>query len=262
MITQMSSNLNLNKLKIVFSLFLLASFSTSFGQSKSNIEYGASISLGVGSAITNSASYKQYSDTVLSKSHAHFNKGIHAWVNYSLGKKADLQLGIGYQQIGFSRIQENLTFKNYTYPGIGTGRIEDLSNTDKGIVYNYKFNYLQFPLMINSYLGRSGDFKWVYNFTAGITPQVLIKHRMVANCIPGYSIEGENQFKFDSTGFDARPISANIQVGLKIEYRETKSKVYFIQPLIGIYPMSVTKSTNTAIPYFFSLNLGMLFSSK
>jgi hypothetical protein len=110
-------------------------------------------------------------------------------------------------------------------------------------------------------LGRSRDFKWVYQFSGGITPQILLKHRLVANTNPGFTIEGENQFKIDSSGFDARRFAINIQVGLTIEYRESKNKVYFIQPMLGINPIGVSAIPRLAYPVFASLAVGVLFAN-
>ena len=260
MITIMNSNLKKNK--IFFFLCILTAFGTNvLAQSKSKTSFGFGVNGGVGSAIIGGNTYQNYMDTTKSKSTMHFNKGIHAWALVSLGKKSDLQVGLGFQQMGFARKQSGLTFKNHTYPGIGVGFIEDLSNTEKEITYNYRLNYLQIPLQLNTYLGRSGDFKWVYQFSAGITPQILLKHNMVANTNPGFSIDGESQFKIDSSGFTANRIAVNMQVGLTIEYRESKNKLYFIQPLIGIYPAPVTAAPRAAFPIFASLSVGVLFSS-
>lgn len=233
-------------------------------QSKSKLSYGLGVNLGLGSAIVGSDAYKTYSDSVKSSTTAHYNKGIHAWLNYSLGKKADLQIGLGFQQVGFARKQTNLQFKNPTYPGIGVGFIEDVFSPNSGreITYNYRFNYIQIPVILNTYLGRSGDFKWVYNFSTGITPQILVKHQLVANCSPGFKIDSKDQFKLDSSGFEARRISTSLQIGMNIEYHDTKEKIYFFQPLIGFYPISVTRSTNSSYPFYFALNVGMLFNNK
>lgn len=256
-------NLNLNRIKgsFLIALAIICLGKQGLAQSKSQVTYGFSLTGGAGWAIINSAAYQNYMDTVHSSPSTHFNKGFHFWFDYSLGKKTDLQLGIGYQQNGFSRKQENLNFSNYTYPGIGTGRIEDLSNTEKGINYNYRFNYLQIPAIFNFHLSRSSDFKWVNHFSAGITPQFLLKHNLQANCIPGYSIEGQNSFKLDSSGFNAKVFTLSMQIGFDLEYRVNKNKLYFFQPMIGIYPISVTKSPNSALPVFANLTVGLKFSS-
>ncbi|MDZ4668923.1 MAG: outer membrane beta-barrel protein [bacterium] len=234
-------------------------------QSKAKASFGFSVNGGMGGAIANGNPYKNYEsflDTNSKTSSAiHFNKGIYAWYTYSLGKKSDIQVGVGYQQTGFARKQTDLTFKNYTYPGIATGRIEDFSNTQKGITYNYRFHYLQIPIILNTYLGRSGDFKWVYQLSSGITPQVLLKHQLVANCNPGFSIEGKDQFKLDSSGFDAKRLAVSLQIGIYIAYRESKDKIYFFQPMVGIYPSSVSTANNSAFPFFVSLNVGVMFSN-
>jgi hypothetical protein len=250
----------ISKISFLLVLFLIGN-QTVFAQSKTKLSYGISVNGGFGGTIANQAAYQNYIDTINSNKSAHLNKGVHLWMNYSLGKKYDLQMGLGFQQNGFARKQSNLNFQNYTYPGIGTGRIEDFSNSTKEITYNYRFSYLQIPVLFNSYLGRSADFKWVYLFSLGITPQILLNHQIVANCNPGFSIEGEKQFKLDSTGFDARILVLNLQAGLNFEYHSTKNKTYFIQPLIGFYPISVSSSKNTSNPFYFSVNVGVLLAN-
>ncbi|MDP3929264.1 MAG: outer membrane beta-barrel protein [Bacteroidota bacterium] len=230
-------------------------------QSKSKNSYGVGVNAGIGSAFISGNSYQNYMDTTKSESTLHFNKGIHVWALLSMGKKSDIQIGLGFQQMGFARKQTGLKFFNKTYPGIGVGFIEDNSNSEKEITYNYRLNYLQVPIQVNTYLGRSGDFKWVYQFSAGITPQLLLKHNMVANCNPGFSIDGETQFKIDSSGFEARRFAMNMQLGLTIEYRESKNKVYFIQPMLGFYPLPISAAPRAAFPVFASLSVGVLFSS-
>ena len=261
MITMMNWNLKKIKFFSLLILILWGNLSVIYAQNKSKKSFGIGVNLGLGSAFVSGNTYQNYMDTTKSNSSHHYNKGIHAWALYSLGKKSDLQIGLGFQQMGFARKQSNLTFKNFTYPGIGIGKIEDLSNTQKEITYNYRFNYLQIPLQINTYLGRSRDFKWVYQFSGGITPQILLNHRLVANTNPGFTIEGEDQFKIDSSGFDARRFAINMQVGLTIEYRESKNKVYFIQPMLGIHPIGVSANPRVAYPVFASLAVGVLFAN-
>lgn len=261
MITMMNWNLKKINIFSLLMLFLWSNHSMIFAQNKSKKSFGVGVNFGLGSAFVSGKTYQNYMDTTKSSASYHFNKGIHAWALYSLGKKSDLQIGLGFQQMGFARKQSNLTFKNFTYPGIGIGKIEDLSNTQKEITYNYRFNYLQIPLQINTYLGRSRDFKWVYQFSAGIMPQILLKHRLVANTNPGFTIEEEDQFKIDSSGFEARRFAVNMQVGLTIEYRESKNKVYFIQPMLGVHPIGVSANPRVAYPVFASLAVGVLFAN-
>lgn len=261
MITMMNWSLKKIKVFTFLTLLFIGSLSSLFAQSKSKNSYGIGLNAGLGSTFVTGNSYQNYMDTSKSNASYHFNKGIHAWALVSLGKKSDLQIGLGLQQMGFARKQNNLAFKNATYPGIGAGFIEDLSNTEKEITYNYRFNYLQIPLQINTYLGRSRDFKWVYQFSAGVTPQILLNHRLIANTNTGFTIDGEDQFKLDSSGFEARRFALNMQVGLTIEYRESKSKLYFIQPMLGIYPIGVSSAPRAAYPVFASLTVGVLFSS-
>ncbi len=263
-------NWNLNQIKIhgrkssrLFFLVLIyvTSDYSCLAQAKSLVTGGISISPTFGSSFNRGDSYTDYSDSVKSTQGTRLMWGVHGWINYSLKKKLDIQVGIGYQDIGFSRIQKGLDLNEPTYPGIGVGFIEDKSNTQKDITYNYRFQYLQVPVIFNSYMGRSANYKWVFNFSAGIVSNLLLKHQIVANLNPGFTVDGKKSFNIDSTGFDARRFAFNVLIGAKIEYKEKADtkKTYFFQPAIGFYPLSVAGGAIKSNPWFITINVGMLF---
>jgi hypothetical protein len=49
-------------------------------------------------------------------------------------------------------------------------------------------------------------------------------------------------------------------VGFKAEYRYEKKISLFIQPLLGIYPFSVSSSDMNVRPYFAGINLGASYA--
>lgn len=257
-------NLNLKRINSILALgLLLVSFPEILkAQSKSKYSYGGSINLGVGSALIASDAYQKYMDTVQSRTNMVMVKGVHAWFTYSLSQKTDLHLGLGYQEAAYGRRQENLNFQNYTYPGIGTGSIEDLSNVEKGIQYIYRYSYLQVPAQFSLNFGRSGDFQWTYSFVPGGALNVLLNHSMIANLDDGFSIDGENRFVMDSTGFKARPVTFNLSAGFRFQNRNDAGEIFFFQPNVILFPMSVSSSDLTAIPWSINMQFGMLFNGS
>ena len=257
-------NLNLKKISQLFGLgmILITMPIDLAAQSKSKYSYGGSLNLGLGSAVITNDAYQQYMDTVLSRTNAVMVKGVHAWFTYSLSQKTDLHLGLGYQEAAYGRRQENLNFQNYTYPGIGTGSIEDLSNLEKGIQDIYRYSYLQVPAQLSLNFARSGDFQWTYSFVPGGALNVLLNQSMIANLDDGFSIDGENRFVMDSTGFKARPLTFNLSAGVRFQNRNEAGEIYFIQPNVILFPMSVSSKELTAIPFSINVQFGMLFNGS
>lgn len=251
-------NLSLKIFCLLLTLFCMNR--VSHAQSKVIFTGGFSIAPTIESAINNGDAYTIYRDSVKSTQGVRLTLGFHAWVNYSIKKNLDIQAGIGYLEAGFSRKQTGLSFHQSTYPGIGSGKILDATNTQRDITYNYRFQYIQLPVMLNTYVKRSGDFKWVFNFSAGLVANILLKHQIQANLNPGFTIEGQKSFKIDSTGFDARLFALNLLIGSKIEYKADKNKIYFIQPLLGFYPLSVSGGDITSNPWYFTINAGVMYN--
>ncbi len=232
----------------------------SYAQSKVILTGGFSIAPTVESAMNNGDAYTIYRDSVKSTEGVRLTLGFHAWINYSIKKNLDVQAGIGYLEAGFSRKQKSLSLNQPTFPGIGSGKILDATNTQRDITYNYRFQYLQLPVMLNTYVNRSGDFKWVFNFSAGLVANILLKHQIQANLNPGFTIDSKNSFNIDSTGFNARLFAMNLLIGSKIEYKADKNKIYFIQPLLGYYPISVSGGDISSNPWYFTINAGIMYN--
>ncbi len=259
-------NLNLSQTKEP-KFFALAAFiliginfgimNTAWSQNKTLLTAGFSVSPGFGSAYLNDDVFKSYMDSVHSSQSARFMAGAHVWINYSLKKDLDMQIGLGYQDMGFARKQENLKVLDPTYPGLGVGIIQDKSSTSKGITYNYHFHYLQIPLLFNFYLNRSGDFKWVYSFSAGLATNILISQNIQAD-LSGFTIDSKKTMKLDSTGFDGRRVSTTLMIGAKFEFKSDKTKSYFIQPIFGFNPISASSNIQTN-PWYVVVNAGVLF---
>jgi hypothetical protein len=256
-------NLSLKKSKLLLlAVFALLSITNLKAQSKSKSGFAGSINVGYGSAIISDEKYQQFMDTMQSKTNGVLTKSVNGWFMYSFSKKVDLLFGIGYQEATFGRRQSNLNFNNYTYPGIGIGKIEDLSNIERGIQYTYRFSYLNIPFQMMLNTGRSSDYKWTFSFVPGTAINILVNHKMIANLNDGFSIDQKDIFTFDSTGFKARTIAVNFSAGFRFQKKDEDGKSYFLQPMAMIYPLSVTSADLKAVPWSISLQFGAIFSAS
>lgn len=240
-----------------------------FSHAQSRIKMSAGISVApmlcgafTGSDITRAApgfgnkTYTQIADSFGRDESYRISYGFHAWFNYLLNAKWSLQAGIGYADVGFQRIQDNPKFSDKIHPGIGRGIIEDLTDNRKSIAYNYRYQYLQIPVMFNYLIKQTSDYKWIFHATGGVGLNFLLNHKMTAN-LKYFSIDNNHTFDIDSTGYDGATFTLNMMIGLKAEYRYEKKISLFIQPLFGIYPFSVSQSNMSVRPYFAGINFGI-----
>jgi len=260
--TMMNLSLNRNngfKFLSLLVFCLIATFKLN-AQSNSEYSFGVSIAPTASVSIISGKSWTDYVDSSNSNQIIKTNFQIHAWVNKALGKELDLQVGLGYANIGFQRAQKSLRFKDYTYPGIATGIVEDFSNTEKRLDYKYQFQYLQIPILLNMQVGRSRDFKYRYSFSTGLTLNTLIKHKLVAETISGYYIDGSEKFVLESTGFNPRQFSLQVQLGMKADFKIDKKTRGFVQPLLVFYPISISSGERKINPFLLMVNLGINYS--
>jgi hypothetical protein len=227
---------------------------------QSNSEYSIGVSIASSISLISGKGWNEYLDSSNSNQVFKTNLHIHAWFNKSISKEMDLQVGLGYANIGFQRAQKSLRFKDYTYPGIATGMVEDFSNTEKQLDYYYQFQYLQIPMLLNMQVGRSKDFKYRYSFSTGLTLNTLIKHKLIAETISGYYIDGNERFVLDSTGFNARRFSLQVQLGMKADFKIDKKTRGFVQPLLAFYPISISSGDRKINPLLLIINFGINYS--
>lgn len=251
---------------ILFTICLLFAHA-SFSQSRNKLSAGISVSPIITSAFTGSSSgsvasglgnatFKQVADSFSRDETYRFSYGAHAWINYMINSKWTLQTGLGFSDIGFRRIQDNPKFNQKIHPGIGRGIIEDLTDNSKRIEYNYRYQYLQVPIIFNYYLKQNADYKWIYEASAGIGLNVLLNHKITAD-LHGFSVDNQESFDIDSTGYEGSALGMNFFLGFKAEYRYEKKMNLFIQPLIGIFPFSVSNTEMRVWPYFIAVNFGI-----
>ena len=270
-------NWNLKKTKSFVALLMtVVCGSQLLAQSKTKLSIGASITPTITGSLNTSTSdvivsnsgqtYAKYNDSISNKETYRVSFGASVWVLYALTKNIDLQTGLTYLDVGFQRQLTNLKYQDATYPGIGTGFangiIVDQSNTKKSIDLNYRYQYLQIPILANFDLKRTRDLKFDFSMNAGIGLNFLLNHELQAKMVDSYKIEGKSEYNFDSTGYSARKFALNILVGGTMKYKYEKNIYLFAQPILGFYPLSVAGGDISSYPYYFSLNLGVIYSLK
>lgn len=251
----------LGALLVAFPLLLSA-------QSQDNSYYSITVGGGYTSAYTSSTSnevavaktgqtYQQYNDSVSSFQTGRFNWAATIWYHRALGLNWSLQAGIGYVDMGFRRQQKNIQLGDYTYPGIGDGRLVEFSNTKKSIDYDYRFHYVQVPVWFNYHMFKSKDYRTSFDFTTGLSLAFLVKHRLTAR-LNEFKVDEKEVFQLDSTGYDARTINAQLNVGFRMEHKLDKEITLIVQPMYSIHPFSLTNDPLSVRAYGFMLNAGVV----
>lgn len=249
----------------LFSIFILQSQA----QTKTKLSFGASVNPLINIAFNQSNSdqvvnpktgqtYQSYIDSTKSLETFKLSLGATVWCNYLVAPKWVLQAGVGYSEVGFVRNQKNIQYKDPFYPGMGTGKLEELSNSEKNIQYRYRFQYLTIPVLFNYSLGRSADYKWNAYFTLGASLNILLNHEMKAQ-LQNFVIDDVKTFKFDSTGLDARSIVPALFLGSRFDYKVEKGLGVFFQPAVTFYPLSVTSGAIKSNPLGFQMNIGFTY---
>lgn len=253
----------------VFFLCLLSILGAS-AQSQEKLTFSASLNPTMTYSINTSSStkpinentsqtYEQFADSIRSFETFKLSMGATVWMNYLLSSKWSLQVGLGYSEVGFTRQQKNIQLGDTLFPGVGSGILEELSNTTKNIDYSFRYQYLTVPVLFNYYAKRSRDFKWSYYFTSGLAINVLVKDQIKAK-LDNFYVEGENMYKVDSTGYEGSPVTLNLFVGGKFEYKIDNGLSVFGQPMLTIFPLSVSKTEMKARPIGLQINCGISYN--
>ncbi len=227
-------------------------------QSKQDFEIGFSLAPAINSNQVSGNDWTAYLKRTKSEMQSHFTIQAHVWVKKSIGKKSDVQLGLGYADLAFERLQSNLLFLDSTYKGIGTGVIPDKSSADKRITYTYHFRNLQVPVIWNALIGHTKDYRYKFYSSAGLVFNVLMAHSLKAETAQGYLIDSQSEFQLDSSGFTPNRLNLNFQIGLKCVYKLDKEKSIFIQPILGYFPFSITSGNTSVNPILLQVNAGIM----
>ncbi len=267
-------NWNLKKSSIF--ILLLLTYSNCFAQKNtiSRINFYATIGSVFNGSINSSTSdklanetqtYSKYQDSIASSETWRLTFSPQIGIIYKLSKDVDFQFGLGYIVLGHQRTLANLKYKDLTFPGIGSGlgngKIIDNTNGERSINLNYRYHYLQVPLILNYHLNfRSLTPKVKIALSGGIGLNVLLKHDINAVLSTGFKIDEKSSFSLDSTGYSASIFTPNLMLGTMVDYNYSKQIKFVLQPMLGYYPLSVTNKDLAAKPWFVNFNFGVIYT--
>jgi hypothetical protein len=265
-------NLNLKKINTVMLLLLAVKIASAQKIKTSSIELYGSIGAVFNGSFNSSSSnemanshqtFKQYQDSTSNKETWQLNFSPQIGIIYQINRDFDLQCGLGYIVLGHQRQLNNLKFQDYTYPGVGStsGQIVERTNVERNIKLNYRYQYLQVPLLINYHVNaRSVGHKVKVSISGGVGFNILLKHDVNAVLNDGFKIDDKTSFSIDSTGFKANAISANLMLGTRLDYDYKKQIKLICQPMFGYFPLSVSSNQLEARPWYFNLSFGVIYS--
>lgn len=253
--------------KILMGSLFLIPFLTS-AQSMNESYYSITVGGGFTGANTSSNSkamyddrqnltYEQFNDQAQKNQTIRLNFSAHAWYNRALGFNWTMQAGLGYVDMGFRREQNKLQDGDYIHKEVGEGRIWDKSNVEKNLNYDYRFHYLDIPVWFNYELFKSKDYKTMYQITAGVAANILIKHQLTAR-LDNFTIEGKDKFQVSNTGYDARSFNMQLNLGFRVLHKLDKETTIILQPMYSMHPLSVTNDPFKVNPYGVMLHAGLV----
>ena len=260
-------NWNLKKTNIF--ILILLTYSHCFAQKNtiSRINFYATIGSVFNGSINSSTSDKlaKYQDSIASSETWRLTFSPQIGIIYKLSRDLDFQFGLGYIVLGHQRTLANLKYKDVTFPGIGSGlgngKIIDNTNGERSINLNYRYHYLQVPLILNYHLNfRSLTPKVKIALSGGIGLNVLLKHDINAVLSTGFKIDEKSSFSLDSTGYSASVFTPNLMLGTMVDYNYSKQIKFVLQPMLGYYPLSVTNKDLAAKPWFVNFNFGVIYT--
>ncbi|MFZ4799508.1 MAG: hypothetical protein ACOYMA_18570 [Bacteroidia bacterium] len=268
------TNWNLKKSNIL--LLIIFVYSNCFAQKNtiSKLNFYATIGTVFNGSINTSTSnniasgtqtYSVYQDSIAGKETWRLNFSPQIGIIYQMNKNIDLQCGLAYLVLGHQRQLNNLQFESKTFPGIGTGLgngvIIDKTNVERNINLNYRYHYLNVPILLNYHLNfRALSPKVKVSLSVGVGLNVLLKHDINAVLSSGFKIDEKSSFSIDSTGYSSKVFTTNIMLGTLVDYNYSKKVKFVFQPMLGFFPLSVSNKDLEARPWFVNLNLGLIYT--
>lgn len=265
-------NWNLKKIKLMLLILLISKVNMAQKVKSSNIDiyatigavFNGSYNSSVSSEMaTNTQSFKQYQDSIVSNETWRLSFSPQVGIIYKLNRDFDIQCGISYILLGHQRQLNNLKYKDYTFPGVGSvnGQILENTNVERNIKLNYRYQYLQVPLMVNYRLNATAIGQNLKaTICAGLGLNILLKHDVNAVLSSGFKIDEKSSFSIDSTGYKARNFNANIMIGTRLDYFFNKQIKLVCQPMFGYFPFSVSTNQLEANPWYVNISFGVMYS--
>ncbi|MCB9251355.1 MAG: hypothetical protein H6605_02750 [Flavobacteriales bacterium] len=182
-------------------------------------------------------------------------------VKFLFEKKSgkEFYFGFTYHEIGFLRERLDYQFQDTVHPDLG--RLNDLSQAaQKNGFFTYKFKYLDIPIGLNYQVtGRENMHIYTGWFNIGLNAQILLKQQMNL-FLEGFTIRGENRFKFDNTGYDASKFNLALQAGGRLDFAINKKTWATINALMNVHLLNSAENSYEKIRLWnLSAQLGLRY---
>lgn len=211
--------------------------------------------------VSGNQTYAAYVDSANAFESPRLSFGAAVWGHKFITKRWGVQVGLAYEDVGFNRKQSNIQYLDPLYPGMGKGKLLELSSGsgEKSVIYSYRYQYIQLPVLVHYEVFSSKDFYYKISLTGGMGFNLLLNHQMTAT-LDQFVVDGESRFQFDSTGYNARFFTMNFMIGARSEYRFDKKTIVYAMPILGLYPISVSSGALHSYPYYFQVILGVQYA--
>lgn len=211
--------------------------------------------------LSGNQTYAAYVDSTGAFESPRLTIGAAVWAHKFITKRWGIQAGIAYEDVGFDRKQSDIKYLDPLYPGMGKGKLLELSSGsgEKSVTYSYRYQYLQLPILVHYEVFSSKDFYYKISLTGGMGFNFLLQHQMTAK-LDQFVVDGKDRFQFDSTGYNARFFTMNFMMGARGEYRLDKKTIVYAMPIIGLYPFSASSNALKSYPYYMQVILGVQYA--
>ncbi len=173
-----------------------------------------------------------------------------------LNNSSQLQIGIQFQNLGFTRKVENIRFLDTIHPLIGI-RADQVDAGPSWVEFRYRYHYFSLPFLYSKTLKRKKSNKaGSFHFVAGGAISGLINHDIKAKFF-GFSFKKDKSLKIKENDNQAGLISANLQFGLRYENKIEEQMSIFVQPNLFLPILTANYGINKHLLYAFGFEIGI-----
>lgn len=171
---------------------------------------------------------------------------------HAVNRNINLQLGLEYHRMSFTRVLEDLQFHDTVHPQVG--RIEDLSQTgQKDAFFYHKYHYLSVPFVVQTFLApKYGRKKASVHLITGISFDLLIQDKIDV-FLKGYTVKGESRHTIQND-YTAAQLNINTIIGGRFVFFLEEKLAFTVQPHLT-FPLLVSTEDDFVAMRLFQTNL-------
>jgi len=182
--------------------------------------------------------------------------GFNIYSLIEIRNKNKLQIGLQYQNFGFTRKIEDIKFADTIHPKIGI-RNDLVDVGPSWVEFRYRYHYIAIPFLFIKTIKESKTKPGSLHFVVGGALSGLIKQDINAKFF-GFSFGKNKNVKFNEDDVNAGIINANIQIGIRYEnkvYGENTS--IYLQPNLYCAMLPSNYGVNKSLLYSLGLEIGI-----